>query len=115
MSEHNFRDPKSFVPERWLGDGRFISDDKKSLQPFFFGPRDCLGKRCVTVIRLLKEYCMANQYSLAYAEVRLILARMIWNFDMELQKDSHRWSEGRKAFTTWEKGSLNVRLMQVVR
>ena len=31
-------------------------------------------------------------HSLAYAEMRLILARMLWNFDLELQPDSQDWT-----------------------
>lgn len=64
---------------------------------------------------LLLVYCLANLYSLAYVEMRLILARMVWNFDMELQEDSRRWNEGQKVFLTWVKDSLNVRLVPVVR
>ncbi|MCJ1430519.1 hypothetical protein MMC29_008437 [Sticta canariensis] len=97
MAEHNFRDPKNFVPERWLGDCRFINDDKKSFQPFSFGPRNCLGK------------------NLAYVEMRMILARMIWNFDMELQEDSLAWDKKTKNFIIWDKVSMHVRLSPVIR
>jgi len=31
--------------------------------------------------------------SLAYAEMRVILARMLWNFDMELQPESQNWDD----------------------
>lgn len=41
----NFKDPDSFVPERWLGDSQYDSDRKEVLQPFSFGPRNCLGKK----------------------------------------------------------------------
>lgn len=41
----NFKDPDSFVPERWLPDGGYDSDRKEVLQPFSFGPRNCLGKK----------------------------------------------------------------------
>lgn len=43
-SERNFRDPDLFVPERWMGDPRYADDKKASIQPFSFGPRNCLGK-----------------------------------------------------------------------
>lgn len=57
---------------------------------------------------------MADFYSLAYAEMRLILARVIWNFNMELQEDSQTWNV-QKANMMWLKGSLNVRLVPVLR
>jgi hypothetical protein len=52
--------------------------------------------------------------SLAYAEMRLILARMIWNFDMEIAPDSWNWIN-QKAYVVWEKPALNVRLAPVAR
>ncbi|KAI4651795.1 hypothetical protein J4E93_001991 [Alternaria ventricosa] len=44
-SPDNFILPERFIPERWLGDPRFASDDRSALQPFHVGPRDCLGKK----------------------------------------------------------------------
>lgn len=58
-SEENFADPEVFVPERWLdgedvvGDGKgnkwkreekYEGDRRGAMQPFSFGPRNCLGK-----------------------------------------------------------------------
>lgn len=40
-----FSEPASFIPERWLGDPRFDDDDKSALQPFSFGPRNCIGRK----------------------------------------------------------------------
>ncbi len=34
-----------------------------------------------------------DRSSLAYTEMRLIFARMLWNFDMELMEDSREWSD----------------------
>ena len=45
-SERNFKDPDIFVPERWMGDARYAGDKRDSMQPFSFGPRNCLGKVC---------------------------------------------------------------------
>jgi cytochrome P450 len=44
-SEQNFKDPKLFIPERWMGDERFANDERTALQPFSVGPRDCVGKK----------------------------------------------------------------------
>ena len=44
LSEHNFKDAHSFVPERWLGDQRYAEDDRAAMQPFSFGLRNCIGK-----------------------------------------------------------------------
>lgn len=44
-SSHNFADPESFAPERWLGDPRFDKDHKAACQPFSYGPRNCIGKK----------------------------------------------------------------------
>ena len=41
----NFRDPDSFVPERFLGDERFVNDNRSALNPFSLGPRNCIGKK----------------------------------------------------------------------
>ncbi|PLN85487.1 cytochrome P450 [Aspergillus taichungensis] len=41
---HNFKRPNEFIPERWISD-EYASDNKAALQPFSFGPRNCLGKK----------------------------------------------------------------------
>jgi cytochrome P450 len=48
--------------------------------------------------------------SLAWAEMRSVLARMIWHFDMELCEESKEGWENQKLFTLWEKHPLMVRL-----
>lgn len=44
-SPKTFRKPRSFVPERWMGDARYIHDDRAALQPFSVGSRDCIGRK----------------------------------------------------------------------
>ncbi|GKT87518.1 trichothecene C-15 hydroxylase [Colletotrichum tofieldiae] len=85
-----FLDPDSFIPERWLDDERFEKDEKNLHQPFSYGPRNCLGM------------------NLAYAEMRLILARIIWNFDLELAPESQSWASSQKIFFFWDKPPLWV-------
>lgn len=76
-------------------------DNKAAFQPFSYGPRNCIGK------------------SLALAEMRLILARVLWRFDMELAEEeleqSKRlggWMERQKVFVLWDKGPLMCRVKE---
>ncbi len=48
--------------------------------------------------------------SLAYAEMRFILARLIWNFDIEITEQSREWMDHQRAYLIWEKPPLYVRL-----
>ena len=51
----------------------------------------------------------ATTPSLAYAEMRSILARVFWNFDMELCEESANWKD-QKDFVMWDKPELMVQL-----
>jgi cytochrome P450 len=86
QNEKNFKDAYQFIPERWT-DVEFASDDKSALQPFSVGPRNCLGK------------------NMAYHEVRLILAKVLWHFDLHLCEESVKWAD-QKVWTLWDKGPL---------
>jgi cytochrome P450 len=58
----------------------------------------------------------ANKFSsLAYAEMRLILAKVLWHFDMELVDKEKDWMKDQKVFTLWDKPSLMVKLVPVKR
>lgn len=46
--------------------------------------------------------------------MRLILARVLWNFDLELMPESKSWNQ-QKIYTLWEKGAMNVKLTPVAR
>ena len=96
-SEKYFKDANSFIPERWLDDPRFADDKKGIVQPFSVGPRNCLGK------------------NLAYAEMRLILAKMIWSFDLELDPACDKWIEECEVRTVWVRPPLWVRVKEVAR
>ncbi|CCF36308.1 cytochrome P450 monooxygenase [Colletotrichum higginsianum] len=88
----NFSMPDDFIPERWMGDERFVDDRTDAFQPFSFGSRNCIGR------------------NLAYAEMRMILARIVWNFDLRPTNESLTWMERNEAFNLWEKPALNVHL-----
>ncbi|KAH5023299.1 hypothetical protein HBH70_064800 [Parastagonospora nodorum] len=90
----NFRNPHNFLPERWLGDPRFEDDQRQCLQPFSIGSRDCVGK------------------NLAYHEMRLIMAKILYNFDLELNPESEGW-EDQQTFILWEKKPLMCKLKAV--
>lgn len=47
----------------------------------------------------------------AYSEMRLILSRLIYNFDFELCVESQNWID-QEAYFAWKKGPLMVRLSE---
>ncbi|KAK3079312.1 hypothetical protein LTS18_005173 [Coniosporium uncinatum] len=95
--ESNFHRPSEFLPQRWLGAAEFASDDRAARQPFSMGPRNCI------------------RTNLAYAEMRLTLAKVCSNFDLQLEERSQSWIEEQQIFGLWEKGPLSVRLTPVKR
>ncbi|PKS09442.1 hypothetical protein jhhlp_004057 [Lomentospora prolificans] len=92
----NWNAPTEFVPERFMGDERFQTDDQSCMRPFSVGPRDCIGK------------------TLAYVEMRVILARVIWNFDMELA-EREDWLSKQDNYLLWRRRPLRVNLKAVAR
>lgn len=97
LDPKNFHEAQSFAPERWLKpehalfEERFAADNRAICKPFSHGPRDCLGK------------------NLAYLEMRLIVAKVLFDFDVEAEPGQEDWRERQKSFVIWEKGPLNVR------
>ncbi|KAL3420963.1 Isotrichodermin C-15 hydroxylase 11 [Phlyctema vagabunda] len=90
----NFNNPKTFAPERWLAkdpSSPYFNDHLESCEPFSLGPKNCIGK------------------NLAWLELRLILARVLYAFDLELL-DSDWDPEQQKVYLLWQKPPLNVRL-----
>ncbi|TQS37696.1 hypothetical protein Golomagni_01819 [Golovinomyces magnicellulatus] len=94
-SSINWADPMEFVPERWFKDERcpkqYRSDKRNVMQPFSYGPRNCIGK------------------NLAMNEIRMIIAHVLWNFDMELEPDMVNW-DYQRIYKLWEKKPLHVKL-----
>ncbi|KAF1990518.1 cytochrome P450 [Aulographum hederae CBS 113979] len=91
--------PEEFHPERFLKEGHeyhvagtFDNDDHSVFQPFSIGPRNCIGR------------------NLAYAEMRLILTRLLFDFDLELDERSKDWTKGQKAYKLWVKPPLWVKV-----
>jgi cytochrome P450 len=107
-SRLNFAEPDEFRPERWLGEEeKFANDRLGASLPFGTGPRVCIGR------------------NLAYMEMRLILAHLLWNFDLELDQGNYLernriWGlDGRmrpmKVFHSMTKPELWVQLKEVQR
>ncbi|KAL8826507.1 MAG: hypothetical protein Q9191_003760 [Dirinaria sp. TL-2023a] len=97
-SPENFHQASKFIPERWLlppedssSSSPFGADRHAASQPFSLGPRSCLGK------------------PFAWNEMRVMLARVLWSFDLELSPESDGW-EKQKVYTLWDKGPLIVKL-----
>ncbi|PYH81306.1 cytochrome P450 [Aspergillus uvarum CBS 121591] len=78
----NFHRPRQFHPERFLPptdpryDPAFNRDCLDAYQPFSLGPRKCIG------------------YKVFLAEARVLLTRLLWTFELQLE-DAH--------MTTWLK------------
>ncbi|KAH8732355.1 cytochrome P450 [Phaeosphaeriaceae sp. PMI808] len=90
----NFRKPLEYIPERWLGDVKFEEDQRHAVQPFSIGSRDCVGK------------------NMAYHEMRLIMAKVFYEFDLELASGSEGW-EDQNTFILWQKKPLMCKLKAV--
>jgi cytochrome P450 len=92
---NNFAQPYRFTPERWLTtDERpewAENDHLEVCQPFSVGSRNCIGM------------------NLAYAETKLILARLVFRFNLELMDDAFE-IEKQRVFLMREKPPLRVRL-----
>ncbi|KAJ4413756.1 hypothetical protein N0V82_008345 [Gnomoniopsis sp. IMI 355080] len=91
----NFVDPEDFVPERWLDEkhrpAKYAGDRRECVKVFSAGPRDCIGK------------------NLAHPEMRLIMASLLYNFDLELADSSFEWLD-QNSYGIWDKHPLWVNL-----
>ncbi|TLD03255.1 uncharacterized protein PgNI_12474 [Pyricularia grisea] len=99
----NFADPETFAPQRWLPkshplyENKFADDNFAAFKPFSYGTRDCIGK------------------NLAYAEMRVTLARLFWKFDLELVPGQDDWMDSQPNTSVWHKNDLMVKLKPVAR
>ncbi|KAI9164046.1 Cytochrome P450 monooxygenase lcsI [Paramyrothecium foliicola] len=94
-----FHLPERFLPERWLPDRTdpesiFRNDRCDDLHPFSAGSRSCIGRH------------------LAWAEMRLIMAKLIWTFDFKsIESKTLKW-ESLKTFLLVEKKPIYVKMAQ---
>lgn len=63
-------------------------------QPFIVGPYSCPGK------------------SLAYMEMSLVIAKMVWTFDWTLADDGYLGFEEEKVYALWQKSPLKLKLSE---
>jgi cytochrome P450 len=91
----SWKDANEFIPERWLGEKEYEDDKRGVIQPFNTGPRNCIGQ------------------NLAMSQMRLMLARLIWNFDIELCKESDDWLKMDAHALVYRKRPLMVSLKSV--
>ncbi|KAF9876162.1 benzoate 4-monooxygenase cytochrome p450 [Colletotrichum karsti] len=95
-SERNFKDPYTFLPERWLN--REGSSDKfGASNAFSLGPRGCIGR------------------NLSYMEMRLIIGKLLWHNDLQFHGDNDAWDPekdypGLTVYNNWMKPGLWVKL-----
>jgi cytochrome P450 len=80
---YNFQDANSFNPERFINPDPKV-DDMAGFQPFGIGRHSCIGMK------------------LAYAEMRVTLARLVWGFDLKLEDEEDMWDWGvQKTYILW--------------
>ncbi|GAB1320618.1 hypothetical protein MFIFM68171_10828 [Madurella fahalii] len=88
----NFSEPFAFRPERFLGDARFAQDKLDASQPFSSGPRSCASR------------------NLFYASSRLIVSKLLCNFDVEPITETESWGSGHKVYLLFQHRPLRMRL-----
>ncbi|KAI0436189.1 benzoate 4-monooxygenase cytochrome P450 [Xylaria telfairii] len=91
MDPRNFPQPHEFIPERWL-ENRKEGDVLDAAQPFSLGTRSCMGR------------------SLGLLEMRLILCKIIWKYEMELLDPGLDWQLHSNMHTLWQKPKLPVKV-----
>lgn len=82
--------PDVFEPARWID-----TDRKPYSQPFIIGPRMCIG------------------VSLAWLEMRLTLAKIVYSFDWSLVEDvqGRDWVKQCQLLQLWKKPELMVKFV----
>lgn len=133
----NFVRPLEFRPERWLGDPEFDGDNRACFRELLLLPPHAQMDVPLTLFKILshlvlgtasgrsksRPYPLLSPFqmearvmliritpSLAYAETRTVLARMVWNFDMKLHPESVGWLDRQKTYTTWQKDEMKVEI-----
>ncbi|KAF2010740.1 benzoate 4-monooxygenase cytochrome-like protein P450 [Aaosphaeria arxii CBS 175.79] len=90
-SATNFTNPDSFIPERFLPSSPYPNDKIASFEPFLLGRHKCVGQK------------------LAWAEMRITLARILYAFDIKATVPPGDFGDQR-TFIFWEKKKLDIEL-----
>ncbi|PUU72908.1 cytochrome P450 [Tuber borchii] len=88
-SSENFHNPDEFKSERWLD--RNSTDKKHTSQPLSLGSRVCIGR------------------NLALKEIRLVLSKMLWVYDMELVNEDLDLDRDSTTYFLWIKPEIWMR------
>ncbi|KAK7957012.1 cytochrome P450 [Apiospora aurea] len=113
-------EPRGFHPERFLPathplyEARFEADVKDAFMPFSTGPRNCVGNKSVAPFdfHFHTSHCCTDAdlapfpARLFFAQVRLLIARVVWSFDLEQPRvggevpgaDNNDWLQQRAWF-----------------
>ncbi|EPE36373.1 Cytochrome P450 [Glarea lozoyensis ATCC 20868] len=103
-SPRYFHEPRSYRPQHWLPkdhphwNAAFENDATSHYYPFGLGPRQCIGME------------------LAWREMRIFVAKVLWSFDVEMVSD-HKivYERDFKMHRMWEKPEFWVRFHPVDR
>jgi len=99
----NFASASAFLPQRWLPayhpayEKRFSTDMLSASKPFGLGPQACPG------------------IEIAYLEARVILAKLLWAFDLEVDGEMEGWEDRVRWRGGWRLPNVMVRLVPVAR
>ena len=100
---YNFPNPNSYIPERFIPSSSSSSSSSsipsanlEIFHPFQIGRHNCIGQKT------------------AYLEMRLVLARLLWSFDIRLKDETDRWDWGEQCtYILWDKRPLEIVLEHV--
>ncbi|KUL83816.1 hypothetical protein ZTR_06623 [Talaromyces verruculosus] len=89
-SSSHFRLPNEYRPERWLEGSDFKDDRLEAVQPFIMGVNACIGR------------------GLAWMEMRVTLAKLLWKFDWVVNEGDGDAFEQSKAWHVWVKSYVHL-------
>lgn len=102
FSDDFFHEPYAWRPERWLDDAKsnpnspYYNDERNTVRAFGLGQHSCIG------------------LPLAWAEMRVLLAKLLWFFDLKKSGTTNqqiKW-EAQKVFGVVEKHPLDVKVVK---
>ncbi|KAH9844663.1 Cytochrome-P450 monooxygenase [Teratosphaeria destructans] len=98
LLRENFTCADQYIPERWLPSederSEFAGDRRSCLHPFSVGPSSCPGQEIASVI------------------LRLAVCKMLFRYDIELDRSCENWDANQVTYTTRVRPPLMVRARQ---